>query len=84
MTTLQKKIRNLKHDASPFSKSRIIKDAYEIKTLRKASSIIDGMFALCAKSIKTGQKESQLQSNIDDICDPRGKCLIQDTPPVMY
>ena len=62
MTTLQKKIRNLKHDASPFSKSRITKDAFEIKTLRKASSIIDGMFALCAKSIKTGQKESQLQS----------------------
>ena len=56
MTTLQKKIRNLKHDASPFSKSRIIKDAYEIKTLRKASSIIDGMFALCAKSIKKDKK----------------------------
>ena len=56
MTTLQKKIRNLKHDASPFSKSRITKDASEIKTLRKASSIIDGMFALCAKSIKTGKE----------------------------
>ena len=62
VTTLQKKIRNLKRDASPFTKSRIIKDTSEIKTLRKASSIIDGMFALCTKSIKKGQKESQLQS----------------------
>ena len=30
--------------------------------IRKASSIIDGMFALCAKSIKTGQKDSLLQT----------------------
>ncbi|MDI1494762.1 MAG: aminopeptidase M24 [Cenarchaeum symbiont of Oopsacas minuta] len=62
MMMLQKKIHNLKHDISPFTKSRIIKDSFEIKILRKASSIIDGMFELCAKSMKKGQNELQLQS----------------------
>ena len=55
----------LEADASPFSKSRITKDAFEIKTLRKASSIILWhVHALCAKSIKTGQKESQLTVHV--------------------
>ena len=62
MTTLKKHVRTVTSNMEPFYNSRIIKDEKEILILKKASKIIDGMFDLCSKKIKTGQKESELQT----------------------
>ena len=62
MTSLKKSIPKIKSSTEPFYNSRIIKDKKEVKTLKKASKIIDEMFDICSKKIKVGQKESELQS----------------------
>ena len=62
MTSLKKSIPKIKSSTEPFYNSRIIKDEKEVKTLKKASKIIDEMFDICSKKIKVGQKESELQS----------------------
>ena len=62
MTSLKKSIPKIKSSTEPFYNSRIIKDENEIKLLKKGSKIIDNMFDICSKKIKTGQKESELQS----------------------
>lgn len=62
MTSLKKSIPKIKSSTEPFYNSRIIKDENEIKLLKKGSKIIDNMFDICSKRIKTGQKESELQS----------------------
>ena len=62
MTSLKKSVPRIKADAGPFHKSRVIKDAQEVRILRKASRIIDEMFGLCAKEIRPGRKESELQA----------------------
>lgn len=46
----------------PFTAARIVKDDAEIAVLKKASRIIDGMFALCRERMGAGQKESELQA----------------------
>ncbi|AFS81682.1 peptidase M24 [Candidatus Nitrosopumilus koreensis AR1] len=62
MTSLKKSVPKIKSSTEPFYNSRIIKDENEIKILKKASKIIDEMFEICAKKIKVGQKESELQT----------------------
>ncbi|QDI89001.1 aminopeptidase P family protein [Candidatus Nitrosopumilus sp. SW] len=62
MTSLKKSVPKIKSSTEPFYNSRIIKDENEIKTLKKASKIIDEMFEICTKKIKEGQKESELQT----------------------
>ena len=62
MESLKKSIRGIKHSTEPFYNTRIIKDSQEIAILKKASKIIDEMFELCTKSIKKGQRESELQA----------------------
>lgn len=62
MGSLRKSVPGLRHSAEPFTRSRMVKDAGEISTIRKASRIIDGMFELCASEIKKGMKESELQA----------------------
>ena len=62
MGSLKKAVPGLRHSAEPFTKSRMIKDAGEVSTIKKASRIIDGMFELCASEIKKGMKESELQA----------------------
>ena len=62
MQSLKKSFPKIKNSIEPFQKTREIKDAKEIILLKKASKIIDNMFNLCAKKIKPGQKESELQS----------------------
>ena len=81
MTTLQKKIRNLKHDASPFSKSRIIKDANEIKTLIRHLPCIDGMSCIVCKIHKNRTKRIPAAVHIDDpsFMRWRGKFALFDT-----
>ena len=62
MISLKKSIKHLKSSTEPFYDARIIKDEKEIKILKKASKIIDEMFDICAKKMKIGQKESELQT----------------------
>jgi len=62
MQSLKKSFPKIKNSIEPFQKTREIKDEKEIILLKKASKIIDNMFNLCAKKIKVGQKESELQS----------------------
>lgn len=62
MTHLKKSVPGIRPDAGPFHAARLVKDESEIRLLRRASRIIDEMFALCAKSMHAGQRESELQS----------------------
>lgn len=62
MMLLKKHIPNMKHQPAPFSDSRIIKDPGEVRILKKASAIIDGLFGVCAETMAAGQKESELQA----------------------
>ncbi|MFZ8907344.1 MAG: M24 family metallopeptidase [Nitrosopumilaceae archaeon] len=62
MTSLKKSIPKITSSTEPFYHSRIIKDENEIKILKKGSKIIDEMFEICAKKMKVGQKESELQA----------------------
>ena len=62
MQSLKKSIPKLKQSSIPFYNARIIKDSEEIRILKKASSVIDEMFELCAQTIKKGRKESELQT----------------------
>ena len=60
--SLRRAAPGLRHSAEPFTRSRMVKDAGEISTIRKASRTIDGMFELCASEIRAGMKESELQA----------------------
>ena len=62
MQSLRKSFPKIKNSIEPFYRSREIKDEKEIMLLKKGSKIIDDMFGICAKKIKVGQKESELQS----------------------
>lgn len=62
MMSLKKAAPNLRHSSEPFTASRMVKDAGEISTIKRASGIIDGMFEVCASEIKAGMKESELQA----------------------
>ena len=62
MMSLKKSIPKIKSSVEPFYNSRVIKDEEEIQILKKASKIIDGMFEICSKKMKVGQKESELQT----------------------
>ncbi len=62
MQSLKKSIPKIKQSSIPFYNARIIKDSEEIRILKKASSVIDEMFELCAQTIKKGRKESELQT----------------------
>ena len=62
MQSLKKSSSKLKPSSEPFSNARIIKDSKEITILKQASKIIDEMFEICAKKIKKGMRESELQS----------------------
>ena len=62
MMSLKKAAPALRHSSEPFTRSRTVKDAGEISTIRKASRIIDGMFELCASEIRAGMRETELQA----------------------
>lgn len=62
MGSLKKAVPGLRHSAEPFTRARMVKDAGEISTIRRASRIIDGMFELCASEIRAGMKETELQA----------------------
>ena len=62
MQSLKKSIPKIKQSSTPFYNARIIKDSEEIRALKKASSVIDEMFELCAQTIKKGRRESELQA----------------------
>ncbi len=62
MMSLKKSIPKIKSSTEPFYNSRIVKDEKEIQILKKASKIIDEMFDICSKTMKVGQKESELQT----------------------
>ena len=62
MNSLKKTIPKIKSTTDPFYDARMIKDEDEIRILKKASRIIDEMFELCAKKMREGQKESELQA----------------------
>jgi Xaa-Pro aminopeptidase/Xaa-Pro dipeptidase len=62
MELLKKSIPKITHSVDPFYRAREIKDEMEIAVLKKASRIIDEMYELCVKTIKKGQRESELQS----------------------
>jgi len=59
---LKKSLPKIISSTEPFYNSRIIKDENEIKILKKGSKIIDEMFEICTKKMKSGQKESELQA----------------------
>ncbi|RNJ79505.1 MAG: M24 family metallopeptidase [Nitrosopumilus sp. B06] len=62
MTAVKKLIPRVRQSVEPFYESRMIKDEAEARILKKASRIIDGMFEMCAKKMRAGQKESELQA----------------------
>ncbi len=62
MESLKKSIPAIKYSTDPFYRAREVKDSEEIAILKKASQIIDEMYELCVKKIKTGLRESELQS----------------------
>ncbi|WKT58457.1 aminopeptidase P family protein [Candidatus Nitrosotenuis chungbukensis] len=62
MESLKKSIPSIKYSTDPFYRAREVKDSKEITILKKASQIIDEMYELCVKKIKTGLRESELQS----------------------
>ena len=62
MQSLKKSIPKLKQSSVPFYNARIIKDSEEIRILKKASSVIDEMFEICAQTIEKGRRESELQT----------------------
>ena len=62
MQLLKSSIPDIKHSTDPFYRAREVKDAAEVSVLRKASRIIDEMYEVCAKRIKKGQRESELQT----------------------
>lgn len=62
LQSLKKSVKGIKQSTEPFYDARIIKDSIELTILKKASKIIDEMFELCTKKIKTGQRESELQA----------------------
>lgn len=62
MASLKKSAPNIRSSTEPFYNARMIKDEGEIKILKKASKIIDGMFELCTEKMRVGQKESELQT----------------------
>ena len=64
MRLLKKEIPAIEHDPKPFHDARMIKDEDEIRTLSRASSIIDGLFETCIRSISPGMTELELQSTI--------------------
>lgn len=72
MQSLKKAVPGLRHSAEPFTRARMVKDAGEISTIRRASRIIDGMFELCASEIRAGMKESELQAVLMSHATERG------------
>lgn len=58
----KKAVPGIKASGEPFSRARLVKDEGEVRILRKASRIIDGMFGLCEEVMGAGQKESELQA----------------------
>ncbi len=62
MQSLKKNIPSIKQSLEPFQNARVIKDDKEISALKKGSKIIDNMFEICAKKIRCGMKESELQA----------------------
>ena len=64
MTYLKEAVPGIRQTEEPFYESRMVKDASEIKVLRKASRIIDGLFETCSRRMRAGQRESELQSII--------------------
>ncbi len=59
---MKKSVPKIKATTQPFYNARMIKDEMEIKILKKASKIIDEMFELCTKKIRTGMREAELQA----------------------
>lgn len=64
MKLLLKNTPNITHDTKPFLNTRMIKDSVEIRTLRRASRIIDGLFEMCITSIKPDMTELELQATL--------------------
>ncbi|RNJ76857.1 MAG: M24 family metallopeptidase [Nitrosopumilus sp. H13] len=62
MTSVKRLIPKARQSAEPFYSCRMVKDESEARILKRASRIIDGMFELCAKKMRAGQKESELQT----------------------
>ncbi len=62
MQSLKKTIPKIKNSLEPLHRARLTKDDQEISALKKGSSIIDGMFELCSREIRSGMKESELQA----------------------
>jgi Xaa-Pro aminopeptidase/Xaa-Pro dipeptidase len=62
MESLKKSIPSIKHSTEPFYRARVIKDNYEVATLKKASKLIDHLYELCVSKITKGQRESELQA----------------------
>lgn len=72
MNSLKKSVPEIKSSTDPFYNSRMIKDKAEVKVLRKASGIIDEMFEMCARKLRAGQRESELQAVLMSYAVSRG------------
>lgn len=62
MTFLASRVPGVRQTQGPFYASRMKKDAGEIRTLRRASGIIDDLFELCSQRLREGLRESELQA----------------------
>lgn len=62
LASLRRAAPGMRYSEEPFVQARLVKDDGEVRILRRASRIIDGMFALCAETMREGQRESELQA----------------------
>lgn len=62
MKLLLKNTPGVTHNTKPFLNTRMVKDDAEIRILRRASRIIDGLFDMCTKHIVPGRTELELQA----------------------
>ena len=62
MAYLKRAVPGIKQTEAPFYAARMIKDESEIRILRKASKIIDGLFDVCSRRLSVGQRESEMQA----------------------
>ncbi len=62
VTYMKRKFPKIKQNKDTFYSARMIKDESEIRTLKKASKIIDNLFDICTHKLHVGQRESDMQS----------------------
>ena len=62
MSSLRRRAPGIRHAPGPFYACRAVKDASEARVISRASRLIDGLFEECARLMRAGQRETELQA----------------------